>query len=88
CSVLYETDVHQYLEPIDLALATDHDRECDNHDDVTIATSEQQQQQQQQQQTPAIRPEQLEFGQCALDWYKDSHKNYHNNKLVALIAGG
>lgn len=32
--------------------------------------------------------ERLEFGQCALDWFVSSHKNYHKNKLVALISAG
>jgi len=32
--------------------------------------------------------EALEFGQCALDWHISSHRNYHSNKLVALISAG
>lgn len=39
-------------------------------------------------QRPVDTCEELEFGQCALDWYKESHRNYHSNKLVALISGG
>lgn len=37
---------------------------------------------------PIVPREQFEFGQCALDWHIDSHKNYHKNKLVALISAG
>lgn len=32
--------------------------------------------------------EQLEYGQCALDWFQDSHRHYHRNRLVALISAG
>lgn len=35
-----------------------------------------------------IFSERSEFGQCALDWYRESHKHYHENKLVALISAG
>lgn len=35
-----------------------------------------------------LRREHLEFGQCALDWYKLSHDQYHKNRLVALISAG
>lgn len=32
--------------------------------------------------------EQMDFGQCALDWFVGGHENYHQNKLVALISAG
>lgn len=35
-----------------------------------------------------LRREHLEFGQCALDWYTESHEQYHKNRLVALISAG
>lgn len=35
-----------------------------------------------------LRREHLEFGQCALDWYTESHELYHKNRLVALISAG
>lgn len=38
--------------------------------------------------TTFIPREHYEFGQCALDWHLGSHKNYHKNKLVALISAG
>lgn len=38
--------------------------------------------------TAVIAEPDAEFGQCALDWHKDSHKLYHKNKLVALISAG
>lgn len=35
-----------------------------------------------------FKREHFEFGQCALDWYLDSHEHYHRNKSVALISAG
>uniref|UniRef100_A0A6G1SRC8 Putative esterase C44C1.5 n=2 Tax=Aceria tosichella TaxID=561515 RepID=A0A6G1SRC8_9ACAR len=44
--------------------------------------------QQQQNHSQPFKREHFEFGQCALDWYLDSHEHYHNNKSVALISAG
>lgn len=38
-------------------------------------------------QTPPV-PKSSNFGLCAVDWHKDSHKNYHANGMVALVAAG
>lgn len=39
-------------------------------------------------QAALLAREQLEYGQCALDWHIESHRHYHKNKLVALISAG
>lgn len=53
-------------------------------DELTTIRSAIQKQQQQQE----FKREHFEFGQCALDWYLDSHQQYHENRLVALISAG
>lgn len=55
---------------------------------LVVNQQQQQQQQPQPQQHPDLPTEHTQFGQCALDWHKPSHDNYHQNKLVALISAG
>ena len=92
CPALYHTsdphhdDLHHLLEPLNSAAS--HLRANHEKQPTPPVDSEPRQQQQADPAGANITSEQLEFGQCALDWYCDSHKHYHKNKLVALISAG